>query len=398
MKPRSLRGRLLAGMIAAQLLLAIGLVWAGIAFTQRQLRQAFDATLAGHTQAMAALVRYPEKGTGLLFDTRLTPPPANAQHPPLYQIGSSGRGVVASTFPASIPVPAAAAQARYWEFRFHGASYRGIVLGHLPVLDTEEVMPSPLPLLTVSYAAPTTALEQEVAAAGIAIALVSLLLLALTSWLAAWLLRRELTPLRALARQAGAISPNNWSFTPPAGAAASELVPLIGALQRMLARMHDAHRQQLAFLADTAHHLKTPVAIIKSTQQMLLQRPRGEAEYRAMAEATLQDTERLEQLLQRMLHLARLDAREGEPAGAAAPASDLASTLLGAMERVRPLARAAEVELTGPDQLPSATVPVAAEDLEQVWVNLLENAIQHSPPGSVVWLQWAAHDDSAIAV
>ncbi|MGH9468039.1 MAG: histidine kinase dimerization/phospho-acceptor domain-containing protein, partial [Terriglobales bacterium] len=310
MRLKSLRGRLLVGVIGAQLLLAVGLVWAGLAFTRRQLGNAFDAALQGRARALGALVRYPERGPGLLFDTTLVAPAPDAVHPWFYEVFGPGRSRITSTFPPALALPVPAGEEHFWDFRYRGTRYRGIVLTHLPVLDTEEQMPSPLPQLSVYYAAPTAAMQHETAVAGAAIAAVSLVLLALTSWLAAWMVRRELMPLHQLAAQAAAISPRHGSFTPPARAAVEELRPLFAALERMRARLQAAHRQQLAFLADTAHHLKTPVAIIKSTQQTLLQRPREAGAYREAAEATLQDTERLEQLLQRMLHLARLDATE----------------------------------------------------------------------------------------
>lgn len=385
MKLVSLRGRLLAAVIVAQLLLAGGLVWAGTAFTHRQLRLAFDAALHSGAMAVAALVRYPERGAGLRFDTTLVPPAARPQDAPLYLI-RSGATRIAGRFPAQVALPGAGAAAQYWNFSYRGTPYRGLVLADLPVLDTEEHMPSPLPRLTVYYAAPTAALEQQTLAAGLAIAAVSLVLVALTCWYAAWRIRRELGPLDELARQAAAISPQNWSFTPPARAVVAEVQPLIAALERMLERLQAAHRQQLTFLADTAHHLKTPVAIVKSTQQTLLQRPRAEAEYRAAAEATLQDTERLELLLQRMLRLARLDAaQDGQPAAKRAAASaELGATLLGALERTRPLAQAHEVELQGRGLESAVVVGAEAEDLELVWVNLIENAILHSPRGAAV--------------
>ncbi|MGH9475342.1 MAG: ATP-binding protein [Terriglobales bacterium] len=388
MKLDSLRRRMLAGVVGAELVLAAGLVWAGIAFTYRQLRQAFDTALAGQTTAVAALVRYPEVGPGLRFDANLVPPPAQPSHPPLYRVRGPG-GIIAGTFPAGVVLPPPAARPRYWNFRYRGAGYRGLVLAHLPVLDTEEHLPMPLPQLTVFYAAPTAVITHATIAAGAAIAAISLALLALTTWLAAGVIGRELAPLRELAAQAAAISPHNWSFTPPVRAAAAELQPLIAALQRMLERLQAAHRQQRDFLADTAHHLKTPVALIKSTQQTLLQRPRAISEYRTAAEATLQDTERLEHLLQRMLRLARLDAAAEAPASAPVPPADAGATVAAALERTRPLAAARRVGLRAQGAEVRARVRIEAEDLEQVWVNLLENSIQHSPPGSAVEVECA---------
>jgi len=382
---RSLRFRLLAGVLASQLLLAAGLVWAGIAFTRRQLERAFDAGLQGRLMSVAALVRYPESGSGLLFDTSLLPPPRR-RHPALYQVRSQAGTVIANTFPPSVVLPEGAPGARnpYWNFRVHGAPYRGLQAVGLPVMDSEEASSAAAAKLDVYYAASTEDMQEEAAAAGFAIGATSLGLLLATLLLAAWIMRRELAPLRTLASDAAAISPRNWRLeAAPAQSQSAELQALTEALQRMLARLHESHQQQRAFLADAAHHLKTPVAVVKSTLQALLQRPRERAEYVEGAQAALHGVERLAQLLQRMLRLARLE-QEMESESAAPPLAELAASCRAAMERVQPLARARNVALRGNGLDRGYALRADADDLELVWVNLLENAVLYSPAGSAV--------------
>ncbi|MGH9392579.1 MAG: sensor histidine kinase [Terriglobales bacterium] len=383
MTPRSLRFRLLAGVLAAQLVLAVGLVWAGIAFTRRQLERAFDAGLQGRLLSVAALVRYPEVGHGLLFDASLLPP-ARRRHPAYYQVRSQTGAIVADTFPQGVALPAPRMNSRYWTFRVHQTPYRGVAAAALPVMDAEEMRATPPQTLEVFYAAPIVDMQEEVAAAGFAIGATSLVLLLASLLLAAWIIGRELEPLRALARQAAAISPRNWRFeASPAIAATSELRPLTEALERMLARLHDAHQQQRAFLADAAHHLKTPVAVIKSSLQALLQRPRERDEYVAAAQASLQDVERLEHLLQRMLRLARLE-QSSDSAAAPRALAEVGASCQAALERVQPLARARQVALQGRGLEAGFRLCADADDLELVWVNLLENAVLHSPAGAAV--------------
>lgn len=396
----SLTLRLVAGVVLAELLLAIGLVWAGAIFTRRQLRQAFDAGLHGRLMSVAALVRYPESGSGLVFDPSLLPPQRDRRHPVFFSVVGPGGHVVTANFPAGVspPVPRPEGRPRYWRFHYAGAPYRGLELADLPVLDTEEGLHSAPGRLTVAYAAPVLDLEGEVGAAAAAIALTSLVLLVLSTLLAAWMIRRELHPLRELAQQAQAISARNWRFAPGKRAAVrAELQPLIEALERMLHRLHRAHEQQREFLADAAHHLKTPVAILKSTLQSLLQRPRAAEDYRAAAQASLGDVERLEGLLQRMLRLARLEqwteAEQGETGRL--PGIALGATCAAALDRVRPLAQARAIQLQGTGLEPAAWVRADADDLELVWVNLLENAVQHSPRGGPVRLE--VHVDTSEA-
>ena len=78
-------------------------------------------------------------------------------------------------------------------------------------------------------------------------------------------------------------------------------------MTQMLARLEHSFKQQREFVGNAAHELKTPVAVLKSTLQSLLQRPRNSEEYRVGLQESLQDLDRLEQLLQRMLRLARAE-------------------------------------------------------------------------------------------
>src|SRR5437870_12393415 len=75
----------------------------------------------------------------------------------------------------------------------------------------------------------------------------------------------------------------------------------------MLARLERSYVQQREFMGNAAHELKTPVAVLKSTLQSLLHRPRSSEEYRAGVQEALEDLERLERLLQWMLRLARAE-------------------------------------------------------------------------------------------
>jgi signal transduction histidine kinase len=389
---RSLTIRLVAIVVLSQLLLAAGLVWAGIIFTRGQLRRAFDSELRGRMMSVAALVRYPEaSGAPLVFDASLLPPARSRRHPAFYQVRSRSGAIVASSFPSDVTLPAPSGEGqRLWQFTYNGVAYRGIVTADLPVLDTEEPQPMPRQRLTVYYAAPPFDMDEEVAAAGFAIGGTSLVLLGLAALFTGLAVRRELDPLRELARQAAGISPHNWDFSPgPRTAATTELLPLIQALNLMLERLHHSYQQQRDFMADAAHHLKTPVAILKSSLQSLLQRPRDAAEYESSAQASLLDVERLEQLLQRMLRLARIEQAADDDRPRRAPEVELEANCQAAIERVGPLARSRQVEVRSSGEF--SRVSADGDDLELVWLNLLENAVQHSPPGATIELHGELH-------
>lgn len=383
----SITFRLAIGIGLSQLLLTAGLVLIGTLRTYRQLLEAFDTTLHGRAMSLVALVHYPEQGSGLLFEKSLVPPSTFRRHPDLYLLRRLDGTVIARSSPLPL-MPPDAASATYWNFKVRGVPYRGLSILNMPILDTEEDIPGSPAHISIACASPLLRVYNGVWETAISIAMASLGLLLAADIFAFWMIRRSLDPLRDLADQAAAIAPGHWSFQPSSRAAQTyELAPLVSALQTMLARLRDTFQRQSEFLADAAHELKTPMAILKTSLQRLDQRPRSLEEYRAGLAASLTDIERIEQLLHRMLHLARLDQWAGQ-AGQNLPLTDLGLTCEAAVARILPLAQARQIAVRSEVEpgTPEQWVRGDADELELVWVNLLENAVQYGPAGSEVHL------------
>jgi heavy metal sensor kinase len=284
---------------------------------------------------------------------------------------------------------------QHWNFVWAGVPYHALRISRLPILGREDGKIFPRQTLTIVYASPTIRIRQQVKAAGAFIALISLLLLGATAWLALWGIRRGLWPLQALARQAARVSTQSWKLEPPKEAREiEELRPLTESMTQMLQRLERSFVQQREFLGNAAHELKTPVAVLKSTLQSLLQRPRSSEEYRGGLQASLQDLNRLEQLLQWMLRLARAEQWAQDARRRELDLIDINSTCEEAVERIRSLAesRHTAIQLTTDGPIPLRADP---EDLQLVWTNLLENAVRYSPEGTAVEVEVAHHDQNA---
>ncbi len=391
MPKHSIQRRLIAAVIISQLLLAVGLVGVAVYFTRRQLRNAFDAQLNGRAMSVAALVRYSEDPhPKLVFEDDLVPPPLEKDHPDLFEVKSGDGQLIARSpnWPADLqPVPKQNHQ--HTNFELNGIRYRAVRLENVPVLDREEDTPTN-GVLTITYAAPSAQMSRAITYTGIYIAIASTLLLLVTVGLAVWGLRRSLRPLAELTASAAAISTANWELNPSEAArSTTELAPLTAAMTTMIDGLHRAFTQQREFLANAAHELKTPVAILKSTLQSLLQRPREAAEYREGLEQALDDMARLEKLLHSMLRLARAEQWAAGSTRRDLEVIDIAATCRSAIDRLAPLARERNVLI---DFTHNGAMPVRADadDLELVWANLLENAIRFSPDAGSVQLRLRA--------
>ncbi len=384
MRTHSIARRLIAAVVVSQLLLAIGLFFVAVYFTHRQLQAAFDTELEGRAMSIAALVHYSEEDyPALEFQEDMVPPPLERGHADLYQVSDqNGKVIAKSTNLASLTFPAES-EAAHADFRSNGEPYRALHLNRVPVLDRETTAPAK-DFLTVTYASPLLPVSRAVARLRLYIAGGCSLLLCITVPLAIWGLRRGLRPLDDLAANAASISTSNWELNPSAEAMATrELLPLTQAMTSMLQGLHRAFTQQREFLANAAHELKTPAAILKSTLQSLLQRPRTPEEYRAGLEQCLEDMARLEKLLHSMLRLARAEQWAAGSLQRDLAHIDLRSTCDAAVDSIRPLAqqRGVQIQVSSNGPIPVRADP---EDLELVWINLLENAVRFTPPSSSV--------------
>jgi signal transduction histidine kinase len=161
-----------------------------------------------------------------------------------------------------------------------------------------------------------------------------------------------------------------------------------GALNRMAQQVQATQQGQREFLANVSHELKTPLTSIQGFAQALLD---GTADSPAVTERSAgiiySEAERMRRLVEGLLDLARLEA--GAPALRLAPL-DLRAHLAATLERFGPRAQAAGVTLVS--ALPAALPPLTADGdrLAQVFNNLLDNALQHTPAGGQVTLSAVA--------
>jgi signal transduction histidine kinase len=381
----SIKARLITIVVISQTLLAAGLLFTGVFYTHQRLLSTLDAGMQARAMSVAALVRYAEDASGnVYFDDTLMPASLDPAHPDLFAVWTERSGLLtrSANWPAGLETPPAGRD--HWNFKWAHVHYRGLRVSHVPVLDREEGKAFRPQSLTIVYASPMHQLDEQVQQAGVSIALSSLLLLGATVLLAIWGIRRGLSPLQQLASQAGLVSTRNWELHLPDDALEiKELRPLTQSMTTMLARLQHSFDQQREFLGNAAHELKTPVAVLKSTLQSLLQRPRASEEYRAGLEHSLEDLERLEQLLQWMLRLARAEQWAHGALRRDLQMIDITATCEEAIERIRDLAetRNATVHLSKNGPVLFRADP---EDLQLTWINLLENALRYGPEGGSV--------------
>jgi two-component system, OmpR family, sensor kinase len=197
-----------------------------------------------------------------------------------------------------------------------------------------------------------------------------------------WLIARAIRPIEDITGTAARIAEGDLTQRVPETDDQSELGRLSLALNQTFSRLEDAFAQQQRFTADAAHELRTPLTVLLTQVQTALARSRSAEEYRDTLEACQRSAQRMRKLLEALLQLARLDARE-EPLQSSR--FDIVDTASECLDLLKPVAREAGITLRR--EATSAPVEGDADRLAQVITNLLSNAIQHTPPGGDVTLQ-----------
>lgn len=202
---------------------------------------------------------------------------------------------------------------------------------------------------------------------------------------------RALKPVVTITELAGRISEQDLHARLQLDLPDDELGRLARTFDTMLARIEEAFERQRRFTGDAAHELRTPLTLMRSQIDVILAHPRSPAEYQAALREQIGDLERLTSLVGTLLTLARADTGRLIPDQVA---FDLAETVNLVLEQYRAVATAAGVELR--DE--SAPCPLVGDEdlLVQVLVNLLDNALAHTPAGGIVSVGCEADDGRVV--
>ena len=246
--------------------------------------------------------------------------------------------------------------------------------------------------IVILYAAPTGHIWHEIFEAASFYGVVSVVLLLLTTLIMVVMLRRVLMPINELAAEAANVSMTSLHFQTPSSALhLRELRPLAEALTTTIGGLRLAFEKQHRFVSDAAHELKTAVAVVRSTIQLLMMKSRTREEYAEGLDRLLKDNARVEELVSQMLLLARLE--EKQPVHSVA--EDIAFSTRKAAENLQTFAEQRSVALAV-EVANDVRVCMPAEQAEILVSNLIVNAVQHSPGESRVRVSLTRNGNSAV--
>lgn len=205
-----------------------------------------------------------------------------------------------------------------------------------------------------------------------------------------WMATRwGLAPLRQVTETMSGISAEHLSDRLPTQGMPTELQPLATAFNAMLARLDDSFRRLSEFSSNIAHELRTPISNLMTQTQVALSSARDKDEYKEILYSSLEEYERMAQMVGDMLYLAQTDNGLLKPG---MEKIDLAAETQSLFDYFEAWAeeRSVALTLTG-----SATVPGDRMMLRRALSNLISNAIRHTPPGQTVHVSLSNDSDKA---
>lgn len=193
-----------------------------------------------------------------------------------------------------------------------------------------------------------------------------------------FLAHRALDPVTAISRAARNISATNLSSRLQMPDTRDELSFLAASFDEMLDRLEEAYRRQREFAADASHELRTPLALIKGEASFARRPDAGAQEIQSALALIEEEADRMTHLVEDLLLLARLDRGDllrADPVGL----DELAHEIVARLGRAT---REREVRLRV--EVPGSIVVRGDEAaLRRVFLNLVENALEHTSAGEI---------------
>ncbi|MHB1353921.1 MAG: heavy metal sensor histidine kinase [Thiobacillus sp.] len=218
----------------------------------------------------------------------------------------------------------------------------------------------------------------------------AILLAAAATAVLGWVVTRwGLFPLRRVTATVAGMSAKHLAERLPTTGLPVELQPLASAFNAMLARLDDSFRRLSAFSSDIAHELRTPISNLMTQTQVALSSARGNEEYKEILYSSLEEYERMAQMVGDMLYLAQADHGLLKPVQEKV---NLANETRGLFDYFEAWAEERGVALA---QTGAATVPGDRLMLRRALSNLLANAIRHTAAGQAVKVSLATQGGQA---
>ena len=213
------------------------------------------------------------------------------------------------------------------------------------------------------------------------VALLSLLIASAVAWLFA---RTVTRPLRRLEATTDRLAAGDLSARAVDADGPGEIRALAGSFNSMASRLEQLVERQRAFAGDASHQLRTPLTALRLRLEQLSMQVEATPEIVATVDSALVETDRLHRMIEGLLALSRAEDTAVGPVEV-----DLGEVVRERAEHWQPLAQERDVTIQV-DGLRHVVVSAVTGAVEQIIDNLVDNALEVSPPSASLTLSVGA--------
>lgn len=208
-----------------------------------------------------------------------------------------------------------------------------------------------------------------------------------------WITKKSLNPLEIFSARVSNITHKNLSERIASEKLSLELSRLADSFNDMLDRLQKAFEAESRLISDASHELKTPLSVIRSHCDILLQKERTAEEYVEALETINAASTGMTTLVRDMLSLARLDS--GILTSASFEAISLNDTLKSAINTAKILAEKKHIVINVSVE-ENMTLYGDKSRLSEAFLNLVENAITYTKDGGSVYISAVSAGSNAV--
>jgi heavy metal sensor kinase len=214
----------------------------------------------------------------------------------------------------------------------------------------------------------------------------------LASLVGYWVARRSLRPVAAMAERARTITSESLGERLPNPNPNDELGQLAAVFNDTLHRLESSFAELKRFTADASHELRTPLTALRAVGEVALRQPENSAALRDTIGSMLEEAQRLNDLIESLLTLARMESGKVavslEPVNFTALVAEVRDSL-----QVLATEKKQTIGLLRDDSITETADRVL---LRQALVNIIHNAIRYSPPQTWIAIRVARRDKQGV--
>jgi signal transduction histidine kinase len=192
---------------------------------------------------------------------------------------------------------------------------------------------------------------------------------------------RSIQPIKQIISTSNTITSQNLDARIPLPDHKDELHELTTAINALLGRIHKSIDREKQFTSDAAHELKTPLAVLKGTLEVLVRKPRTTEEYHEKIQDSIKEIDRLNDITEQLLILARIEHDHGMEV----KSIELNDFVADISTRFHQQLQTKSIHL---HHTPSEKINIKTNTklLQMVIENLLSNAIKYSENGKNIYV------------